>query len=103
LLFAQNYVGFNDSTHFSLQRGPYNAYRALLSVGSDFMLEVNTTDHNPSFDVSAVALGSAPKNATEIVKVRRSIVVYDPVPPAGAPHYYYGNLTLTLWSNQTRS
>ncbi len=99
---AQQYVGALNPSSSTLNANHYDAYRSLMAIGSQFDVMVNTSELDRTGHPVSYRFGRSPVNATEIAQARRSIVIFDSTKPVGERQYYYGNLTVYVWSNQTR-
>ena len=91
--------------------GRYNQTKQLLSVSSEFYVQINVSCLNsgaPAYPSSGangfplIAIGSEPMKPTQVSRVVRDIVI--PVssgitnPPV---YYYYGTMTVTMWTNKS--
>ena len=89
----------------------YNQTQQLLSISSDFYIQINVTPLTPgaplypSSSFRYISIGHSPANMhpTQVSNVVRDIVIpvqYGvTIPPTY--YYYYGTMTVTMWTNKS--
>ncbi len=86
----------------------YNQSKLLLALPVDYYIEFNLTSLDPaapaypSIDFPYIAIGLPPMHPTQKVQVYRGVVVpaTDTMTPSTV-YYYYGTMTVTLWTNRS--